>query len=142
MTAKEYLMQLKHLSDKIDRLEREKKQLLELASTPAGNSFEPHYNPNSPTKAAFEKFIDKAYEVDALMKEEQKRLTVLKDKISELILALDDADERYLLLLRYIKFASWEQIATDLHYSISWVYKLHGRALQNFQKKIVEDSRG
>lgn len=142
MMPKEYLSQIRHLTHRINRYTRERDQLLELATKPASNSFESHYNPNRKTDAPFVKFVDKANDLDAMIQEDKKLLLALTDRITGLILELEDPDERYLLLLRYIKLASWEQIAVDLNYSISWIYKLHGRALQSFQKKIVENSQG
>ena len=142
MTAKEYLQQIRQITNRINRYTRERDQLLELATKPASNSFEPHYNPNRKTDAPFIKLVDKANDLDAMIQEDKKLLLALTDRITGLILEIEDPDERYLLLLRYIKLAGWEQIAADLNYSISWIYKLHGRALQSFQKKIVEDSQG
>jgi len=34
-----------------------------------------------------------------------------------------------LLELRYLCFKTWEQIAVELHFDLRWVYRLHGRAL-------------
>ncbi len=142
MTAKEYLSQIRRLTIRISRLKLEKQQFLDLASTPSAVSFEPRFSASRPTSASFEKLVDKASEIDETICAEQNRLDRLIAAATERILDMEDFDERYILLQRYIKFASWEHIAADLHYSISWVYKLHGRALQGFQKKIVEDSQG
>lgn len=142
MTSKEYLSQIRRLTNRISRLALERQQFLELASTPSPVSYEPRFSANRRTSAPFEKLVDKAADIDNAIREEQARLDSLISEAARKILEIEDFDERYILLQRYIKFASWEHIAADLHYSVSWVYKLHGRALQSFQKKIVEDSQG
>ncbi len=140
MTAKEYLSQIRRLTNKIIRLEREKEQLLEIASSPKTNTFERNYNASRATEASFVKYVEKADEVNRLIQSESARLNELKDSIISAVMELESSDERYLLISRYIEFASWEKIAERLNFSLSWVYKLHGRALRNFQKKIVQDS--
>lgn len=140
MTAKEYLQQIRWLTNRIDRYSREREELIELASKPSSPSFNTCHNPNKPINAPYVKLIDKAADLESQIQGDKEYLCVLTDKITELILEIEDPDERYLLLLRYIKLESWEQIAASLNYSVSWIYKLHGRALHSFQKKIVEDS--
>lgn len=46
---------------------------------------------------------------------------------------LEDATERNLLLLKYIRGMKWEEICVELAYEWTWVHKLHRDALIHFQ---------
>ena len=39
---------------------------------------------------------------------------------------------------RYVEFQSLEQIAVSMNYTYRWIRRLHGRALQAFEKVMVE----
>ena len=45
-------------------------------------------------------------------------------------------DMRYsdILYRRYLCDMPWQLIADDMHYDLRWVFKLHGQALQEFDK--------
>lgn len=44
---------------------------------------------------------------------------------------------RVILYRRYILTQRWERIATEMCYSIKWIWKLHGRALAELNKKLM-----
>ena len=72
------------------------------------------------------KIIDLRTEIDR----DIDRLIDLKREIVGLIKAVVNAECQTILELRYLCFKSWEQIAYDLNYSVSWVLKLHYKALR------------
>lgn len=49
--------------------------------------------------------------------------------VQAVIDAVDDANLRQLLILRYINGLTWEKIAVDMHYSFRHTLRLHGAAL-------------
>lgn len=59
----------------------------------------------------------------------------MKDQAKTLIDKEPDEDRRCVLYRYYIICQSWEQIAVDMHLSIRWITKLHGRALQDLEKE-------
>ena len=67
----------------------------------------------------------------------QKKIEVhLKTKllISQQIDKDQDDKCRQVLRYRYPIGLSWEQIANIMHYDLRWVYRLHGKALIEFEK--------
>ena len=59
----------------------------------------------------------------------------LKLKITYQINSIDNDDYKLLLMLRYLNFKTWEEIAVEMGYTYQWVHVLHGRALIYFQEK-------
>lgn len=59
----------------------------------------------------------------------------MKLEIGHQINMLEDTNERLVLRYRYLVCMPWDEIAGRLHYSIRYVYKIHGRALQHFEKR-------
>ena len=43
-------------------------------------------------------------------------------------------DEKLILEYRYLAFKSWAEIADLMHVSLRYIYKLHGHALESFEK--------
>lgn len=54
-------------------------------------------------------------------------------EITDRIERLEYDNEKDILLYRYVRRMSWEQIAVKMGYSWQWVHKIHARALQNFK---------
>lgn len=67
-------------------------------------------------------------------------LTKLTEDALKVIYQIPDKDQQNILIARYVQGIKWEKIAADLNFSISQVYRLHGKALVNFGKMIVNDS--
>ncbi len=59
----------------------------------------------------------------------------LKHRIEEQITVLDSYDHKLLLVLRYLRHKTFEEVAEDMGYSIQWVHRLHKRALAEFEEK-------
>ena len=80
------------------------------------------------------KIVDMRNEID-------KATDVFIDMKREAIALLEriERPEYYQVLhKRYIQYKSLENIAVELNYSWRWVCKLHGRALQAFEKVLEE----
>lgn len=140
MTAKEYLMQARRIDIQINFDLRELDHWRDLSGRITGCSFEPHYNPNRNIEAPFVRCLDKVVELEHKIAKEVNRLVDLKSQIVEMIHELDSVDYQSVLELRYISYFTWEQIAAEMHYSLRWIYQLHGKALQAFEK-IMESGK-
>lgn len=62
-------------------------------------------------------------------------LVDIKAVISGQIQRLDDAKYVEVLHSRYVMCSKWEDIAAQMGKTERWVLRLHGRALQEFEKK-------
>lgn len=61
-------------------------------------------------------------------------LVDLKIQIAEEIAQLETLNHRMVLRERYIHCKKFEEIAVEMTYDYTWVIRLHGRALQEFEK--------
>lgn len=60
------------------------------------------------------------------------------DKKNEIIKQIDSMEDETLYVIlfsRYIEKKTFEQIATELHYSYRQITRLHGKALNEFEKR-------
>ena len=96
-------------------------------------SDEPHgQHDNRRLEKTIAKIIDLENDID----KDIDKLVDLKKEITETINRVSEPRYRTILELRYLSFQTWEQIAVALSLDLSWVHRLHGRAL----KKITEKS--
>ncbi len=65
------------------------------------------------------------------------KLVDLKNEIFEKIEKVENTDHRNLLILRYINLNSFEEIAVTMCYSYRHITRMHGWALQQFEKDVL-----
>lgn len=65
--------------------------------------------------------------------DEWNALMSLREDAKRIIAMLADPDQRAILRRRYILYQKWELIAVETHQDLRWVYRLHGRALQELE---------
>lgn len=82
-----------------------------------------------------ESIIDRIDELQKVVDEDVKRLIELKLIWMNRINLLGH-DECLLLKLRYFEGWSWSDICTEMCYAERQVYRLHGEALKNLEKKL------
>lgn len=134
MTAKEYLRQVRHLDsniasdmDEIAKLESlATKATSVLCDMPSG-SRDIHKH---------ESLIVRIMDMKTALEEEINEFLSVKERVKRSINEVPDVDERTVLLLRYISFMRWEQIAVEMDYSVRHVQRLHGRALSVISKNM------
>ena len=71
---------------------------------------------------------------DELYNEGVEKVKTYMD-ISSRIGEIESEDERDVLFYRYIKGMDWWEVARAMNYCESWIYKLHGRALNKLEIK-------
>lgn len=69
------------------------------------------------------------------LKEERLQKAKLYTDIERRICAMEDADEKRVLRLRYIKGMKWEEVAVKMGHSWQHTHRIHGRALKNLEIK-------
>lgn len=72
-------------------------------------------------------------DVESQLQRMQESAAAIAAEIIDSVLWINDEQYRDILLLRYIHGYTWEQIAEAKHYSVRYVYKIHGRALAAFR---------
>lgn len=134
MTAKEYLNQLTSIEKLIQVKTTERERLMALATkvTSALNDCKVETSPDN-TKT--QNIIIKMAELREEIEEQASRYTALYRKIEEEIDDIEDDRYKILLMMRYMKGASFSDIADKLGYEKRWTLVLHKRALKDFEKR-------
>lgn len=137
MTTKEYLSQISRLDrmikNKLTELSQLKELLCGLSAIP--NEERVQTTPNfDKIGAAYCKIEEMEENIDKLIDEYVDK----KDKIIAQIDSMEDETHYSILFSRYIEKKTFEKIATDMHYSFRNTTRLHGKALQAFEKKYGE----
>ena len=134
MTAKEYLNQLTSIERLIQVKTTERERLMALATkvTSALNNCKVETSPNN---TRVQNIIIKMAELREEIEEQASRYTALYRKIEKEIDSIKDDRYKLLLIMRYIKGASFSDIADKLGYEKRWTLVLHKRALQDFEKR-------
>ena len=112
MNAKEYLSQAFHIDQRIDSKLAQVMRLRESA-TKCTQTISDMPRASSPNLQTLESTICKIVD--------------LENEIN----AVADPDQQLILELRYLSYKNWEEIAEELGYGMTWIHKLHGRALAN-----------
>lgn len=133
MTTKEWLNRGYKIDAEINALLGEQQRALLLATNAVANT-EGEKVQTSKRNTTEDKFIAYA-SYSELINKRIDELYKIKTEIMRAINRVKDGRLRQLLILRYIKFEKWEQIADNLNYSREWITKaLHPRALMAIEK--------
>lgn len=73
-------------------------------------------------------------DVENRMRSEIMREKAILDQVTDVIMRVPDGVLQSLLLARYVRCLTWEQIAEELCYEPRNTYRLHGKALQEVDK--------
>lgn len=134
MTTKEYLSQISRLNRMIQNKLSEIEQLRELARSisATGNEERVQISPNyDKIGTAYAKIDEMERRLDKIIDEYVDK----KELITHQIESIDDEILYDILFSRYINKKTFEKIATKMGYSFKQITRLHGRALQEFEKK-------
>mgnify|MGYP000681870186 CR=1 FL=1 len=132
--AKDFLNQISRLDALINRLlntvATERSRL-----TSIGCELKQDKVQTSGPKNSLEETICKIDELERTINARIDELVDLKNTTMKAIRSLPDFDQQNVLIARYIDGKKWLDIAFDLNFSISQVYKIHGKALISFSEK-------
>lgn len=129
MTAKEYLSQALLLDHRIDSKIEQIASLNALA-TKCTSAITGMPHNLSPSQSTMADAICKIVDLQELLKKDLSALVDLKREIMGVINGIENDEYKTVLEKRYLCFLSWEQIAVDMGYEMSWLYRLHQRALE------------
>lgn len=129
MNAKEYLSQAMYIDQRIDsKLEQIMK--LRESATKATATLSDMPRPDSPNVQLMEETIVKIVDLEREINRDIDALVDLKAEARKVISKLDNPEQQLILEMRYLCYKSWAEIAEDLSFSESNVYKIHGEALK------------
>lgn len=134
MDTKQYLQQISRLDRMINNKLAEISQLRELAMSVSAIKNEERVQ----TTPNFDKIGTAYCKIEAMEEKLDKLIDEYVDKKNLIISQIDGIEnETYyeILFARYIEKKTFEKIADEMTYSWRQVIRLHGRALQEFEKK-------
>lgn len=138
MNAKEYLMQVKQLNNKIKYIELEIEQIREdISLTSINLDGMPHSTKTSdPTGEKAVRLIEKITKYESRLMDAKARYWSKRCEVVETISKVSDPVLNELLYLRYVQFETFEGIAYKMSYSYVHTVRLHGKALEEVKKLI------
>lgn len=137
MTAREYLGQAYRLDQWINSKLRQVENLRSLTQkVTASYGREPVSHTRNVT--SLEDSIIRLMEGEEQINQQIDKMVNLKMDIAALIDHVRNENYRLILEKRYLCFLSWDEIATDMHYSSRWVRNVHERALEVVGKLLNE----
>ena len=135
ITTKEYLRQTFKLDAQINSLIQEI-ETMEAKATKVTTLLNPDRVEKSTGVCtnSQESLVVKMVDYKNLVNKKVDELIDLKINILAAIGKIDNPDQRMVLMLRYVNLKYFEQIAVDMNYSYRTVLRIHGSALQSFEK--------
>lgn len=134
MTTKEYLGQISRLNRMIDNklveLHQYKIMACSISAVKSGEKVQ--------TSPDLDKNGAKFAKIEEMEKKIDEMIDNFVDKKEIIIKQIDSIEDEVLydiLFSRYIEKKTFEKIASDMEYSFRQTLRLHGKALQTFEKK-------
>ena len=128
MTTKEHLNKMRTLDRLIDSKLEQIDRLRSLAERVTTTlSFTPK---GAGGANRTEYCIERIWQLEKEVTEDIDRLVDMKSGIRGAIERVENDKHRMLLEYRYLCGNTWEQIAEKMRIDLRWVYRMHGRALQ------------
>ena len=138
--ARDYLERLRRIAYVIGSLEQHRKYVIEETTriTASLNGVCVQHDPSDPTARG----AISVGEYDAFLRDRIQDLAKMRMEAFCLIDKIPDARLQEVLVNRYVHNWSWDKVSAEMHFEIAWVFKLHGYALQEFEKVYAELENG
>lgn len=129
MTSKAYFRQAYRLDQRINAKIEQLTTLNDLATKCTTVITGMPGNPNK-GRSSVEEIVVKIIALENEINDDIDSLVDLKSEMVRVIKAVNNTELQTLLELRYLCFKTWEQIASELDYTVDNVYRLHREALK------------
>ena len=134
MTVSEYLSRYHIAKQKIEKLQGLVDTYIRLANEIPGMQFDQiRIDGGKNLKAPFEKWILKALDHENEIMEIKQQLPMIKADTLKEIEKLKDYELERVLILRYIDWCSWKEIAQEMVCSYSTARRRHNQAIENLK---------
>jgi len=134
MNAKEYLSQAIWLDQMIDSKLEQLATLKSLAMKVTSSFTKEKICGGNIEKSKMESTMVKVIDLENEINADIDRLVDLKKDIQDTINMMDDINQQLLLELRYLSRKGWDEIAASMGYDPRTVYRIHGKALKEFER--------
>lgn len=136
MSTKEYLQQIYVMDRCIRRLKARREKLraeMYSVKSPAGSMSADRVQTTT-TGDNMLRLIARVDEIEKDIIAQLEEYEERKQAICRQIDRMPEGKEKDVIHSRYVLFHKWERIAVDLDVSVRYVYMLHGKALQTFER--------
>lgn len=134
MQAKQYLKQAYRLNELIQCNKQELDDLRVLSDSIPGIDYSKDRVQTSPSgDAGYTKIVAKIIDLKNAINADIEKMLSLKLEIRTVINAVQDNEERLLLMCRYLNFMSWENICDEMSVSLRTAHRIHAAALANIK---------
>jgi len=134
MNAKEYLSQAIWLDKSINNKLEQKERLESLAQKVTVDFSREKVSGGKATTSTMEDTIVKLIDLSHEINDDIDKLVDLKREILKTISQVEDVSYQLLLEIRYINNKSWDDVARDMGYDRSTVFRIHGKALKEIEE--------
>lgn len=129
MTAYEYLNQVYYIDRKIKFDLMELEELRARATSISSPSFGEKVKSTAKTEAPFVRVLERIWKQESKVNAELNELEAKREEVKSAIERLENKDERFILLYRYINRMTWEEIGLEMSMSERTVRRYHRSAL-------------
>ena len=133
MTAKEFLGGIAELEKEIVRKKQRCKTLRDVATNTSVNNSSENIQ-KSKEKSPLENIMVKIIDLDREIEADEGTLVDLKAELWEQLDKLADETQKRILWLRYVNRKSWRHIASEVHFTSRYVFKLHIKAIEELER--------
>ena len=134
MTTKEHLQSIYIMSQKIKRLNEIREAIRNDLYSLGGISYDRDKVQVSPSGDRMLKLVARLDEIERDYVKEIDELTERRQKILNEIDEIPNEKYKLLLIDRYVLCKKWERIAVERDKDIRWIYRMHGGALDAFER--------
>jgi DNA-directed RNA polymerase specialized sigma subunit len=134
MNAKEYLSQANWLDQMIDSKLEQLETLKSLSMKVTSSFTKEKICGGNIEISKMESTIVKVIDLENEINDDIDRLVDLKKDIQDTINRMDDINQQLLLELRYLSSKGWDEIASIMRYDPRTVFRIHGKALKEFER--------
>lgn len=136
MTAKEYLQKIGRMESYIQSKKERLAVLKEMSSGISSPKFDDMPRNQNKGRSRLEETVIKYLDLEQEIREDEERLEHEKLHLLEAIGSIEKPEYQTVLICRYFKHQSWDDIANSLFYTKRWLYSIHGRALERLDEEL------
>ena len=140
MRAKEYLLGLRLLDLKIKQKQKEADEIRAASVSIGSNDYSKDKIQGNSTEAGFVRLVEKLQVLETEIKQELCQFMEKKHQIINEIQQIDNSVYMEILYKKYVLFMDLWEISQDMNYIDGYVRRMHGYALQVFEKRVLQQS--
>lgn len=136
MDIKDYLKTISKREHEIECMKGHLEVLRSMAEGGSSPQMDDMPHSSGLIRSSMENFVCKAIDLEEKIREMEEELESNKMTIIDALESLPSREESEVILERYFRHLSWNEIASRMSLSMSSVFKLHGVALAGLRQRL------